>query len=467
MPDDPIVRLQDIRKPAPIPKRAGEPAEFSDDAIALRFAACHQSELRHVAQWGKWILWRQSHWQEDDTLKVFDLSRSVCRAESASVESNTQAAALASAKTVSAVVNLARSDRRLALPVDVWDCDQRMLNTPVGTINAQEIIDEIRPHNPLDYITKITAAPPDPSCEIPLWRQFLDRVTGGEEELQQYLQRIAGYCCTGITSEQVLFFLYGTGANGKGVFVNTVAGILGDYAMTAPMDTFVVTKSDRHPTDLAGMRGTRLVIATEIEKNARWAEAKIKTLTGGDKIRARFMRQDFFEFEVTFKLMICGNHKPSLSGVNEAIRRRFHLIPFSVTIPAAERDTHLFEKLKPEWPGILFWMLQGCSEWQRIGLAPPRAVTADYLSEEDALSLWIEECCITDNRNEWDTSSNLFQSYKDWAQRRNEDISSQRKFSQDLDERGYHSDRTMTARGHKGIVLRTTQKQRNETTDRY
>ena len=212
---------------------------------------------------------------------------------------------------------------------------------------------KMKPHDPSDYITKLTAVSPDPACPAILWHKFLDHITGGEKELKQYLQRVAGYCCTGVTSEQVLFFLYGTGANGKGVFVKTIAGILGDYAMTAPLDAFVITKGDRHPTDLAGMRGMRLVVGQEIDKDSRWAESKIKTLTGGDKIRARFMRQDFFEFDVTFKLMISGNHKPWLSSVNEAIRRRFHLIPFSVTIPLEDRDKHLFDKLKLEWPGVL------------------------------------------------------------------------------------------------------------------
>jgi putative DNA primase/helicase len=314
---------------------------------------------------------------------------------------------------------------------------------------------EIKSHDPKDYITKITAVGPGGEC--PLWHAFLDRVTSGERALKEYLQRIAGYCCTGSTSEQVLFFLYGTGANGKGVFVNTLAGVLGDYAMTAPMDAFVITKGDRHPTDLASMRGMRLVVAQEIEKDARWAEAKIKTLTGGDKIRARFMRQDFFEFTVTFKLMISGNHKPSLSGINEAIRRRFHMIPFSVTIPPQERDRDLFEKLKPEWPGILKWMLAGCFSWQERGLAPPRAVTEAtdaYLTEEDALAMWIEECCITNNRNNWEASAVLWRSWKAWAERRNESVGSQKSLGQALDEIGYHAARSQDARGHQGIKLK-------------
>jgi putative DNA primase/helicase len=311
-----------------------------------------------------------------------------------------------------------------------------------------------RSHNPLDYITKVTAVSPRGDC--PTWHKFLDRVTGGDTDLKAYLQRVAGYCCTGYTHEHALFFLYGTGANGKGVFVNTVAGVLGDYAVTAPLDTFMVSKGDRHPTDLAGLRGARLVVVSELEKGARWAEAKIKALTGGDKISARFMRQDFFEFTVTFKIMISGNHKPSLSAVNEAVRRRFHLIPFSVTIPPAERDIHFFDKLKPEWPGILKWMCEGCLEWHEKGLAPPRVVTdatAAYLAEEDVLALWIEECCETGNRNYWELSARLWGSWKAWAERRNEDVGSQKSLGTALDELGYPQSRSQDARGHKGIQL--------------
>ena len=154
--------------------------------------------------------------------------------------------------------------------------------------------------------------------------------------------------------------------------MSTVAGVLGDYHRTAPIETFVASNGDRHPTDLAGLRGARLVTATETEEGRRWAEAKIKQLTGGDTISARFMRQDFFEYRPAFKLAIAGNHKPSFRSVDEAIRRRFHLVPFAVTIPPEERDGDLAEKLKAEWPGILAWLIEGCLAWRTEGLRPPK-----------------------------------------------------------------------------------------------
>ena len=244
---------------------------------------------------------------------------------------------------------------------------------------------------------KITAVGPRGDC--PRFLAFLNRITGGDAALVSYLQRVLGYALTGVTREHALFFAYGTGANGKSVLLSTVAGILGEYHRTAPIETFVASNGDRHPTDLAGLRGARLVTATETEEGRRWAEARIKQLTGGDTVSARFMRQDFFEYRPAFKLVIAGNHKPSLRSVDEAIRRRFHMIPFAVTIPADERDVELVEKLKAEWPGILAWLIEGCLEWQAEGLRPPQAVleaTDAYLSAEDAIAAWIDDRCERD-----------------------------------------------------------------------
>src|SRR4030095_9190084 len=193
----------------------------------------------------------------------------------------------------------------------------------------------------------------------------------------------------GITREHAWFFLYGTGANGKSVFVNTIAALMGDYAKTAPIETFTETNSEHHPTDLAGLQGARLVSAVETEEDRRWAENKIKRLTGGDPISARFMRQDFFEYVPQFKLVVAGNHKPGLRSVDEATRRLLNLLPFTVTIPEAERDRELHEKLRTEWPGILGWAIEGCLNWQREGLNPPAIVseaTDDYLATEDLLA---------------------------------------------------------------------------------
>jgi putative DNA primase/helicase len=308
-----------------------------------------------------------------------------------------------------------------------------------------------------DYITKMAGTSLDRSCKIPLWNAFLAKVTAENRELQVYLQRMAGYCMTGKTTEHVLFFFYGTGANGKGVFLNTLTAMWGDYATVAPMEMFIATPNDRHPTELAFLRGARLVVAQETEKGRRWAESKIKALTGGDPISARYMRQDFFTFLPQFKLVIAGNHKPSLRSVDEAIRRRFHLVPFVVTIPPEERDPDLFEKLKLEWPGIMAWAADGCTEWQRQGLNPPAAVrdaTAEYLAEEDAIGNWIEECCEVAPIC-LQKKSELYKSWQAWADANGEFAGSQKAMTTELEKRGFMPDRDSAGqRIFRGIALK-------------
>jgi putative DNA primase/helicase len=301
-------------------------------------------------------------------------------------------------------------------------------------------------------MTKITAIAPGGKC--PQWNKFLKRVTNNNLELEKFLQRMSGYAITGITRDHALFFLYGLGANGKSVFLSTVAGILGEYHKVAPIETFTASNTDRHPTELAVLRGARLVTAIETEEGRRWAESRIKALTGGDKISARFMRQDFFEFAPQFKLMIAGNHRPGLRSVDEAIKRRMNLVPFAVTIPDAERDRELVEKLKTEWPGILTWMIEGCLAWQKDGLAPPQVVTAatrDYLESEDTLKAWLEDCCIV-SPSEWTPVGRLFDSWAGYAEASGEQAGTKRGFSQRLEAHGFKPVRR-DDRGFSGLAV--------------
>lgn len=425
------------------------PPEFTDEALALLFAERHKDDLRYVAVWSSWMIWKGTHWQRDETLEAFDMSRAICREAAARCNKGRVASTLASSKTVAAVERLARSDRRLAATVDQWDSNPWTLNTPGFVIDLKT--GRHLPHVPADHLTKVTTA--TPGGAHPLFDAFLDRITAHDRELQSFLQRVFGYALTGDTSAHAMFFAYGTGANGKSVLIDTIADILGGYHRTAAIETFTASQTERHPTDLAGLRGARLVTAVETEEGRRWAESRIKALTGGDKIAARFMRQDFFEFTPQFKLVIAGNHKPGLRSVNEAIRRRLHLIPFTVTIPLAERDPTLREQLKSEWPGILAWMVAGCLEWQRIGLAPPKAVldaTAAYLDAEDAVAAWIDEECARDP-DAWATSAALFASWKGWAERAGEFVGSAKRFAQNLETRGYEYRRTRTGRGFVGL----------------
>ena len=447
----PNQRTHDPASTAEAPADARPPA-FADEALAQRFTEQHQHALRYVAVWGRWLIREPAVWRFDDTLRAFDLSRALCRQVSAECNNPRTADSIASAKTVAAVERLAKADRRHAATTDLWDSDPWLLNTPGGVVNLHTGM--TRAHHHADYMTKVTAVSPGGDC--PLWRSFLNRITAGDAELQAFLQRVAGYCLTGSTREHALFFGYGTGGNGKGVFLNTLTGILGGYATVASIETFTASAGERHPTDLAMLRGARLVTAQETEEGRRWAESRIKALTGGDPVTARFMRQDFFTFQPAFKLFIAGNHKPGLRNVDEAIRRRLHLIPFEVKIPAAERDHDLPEKLKAEWPGILAWAIQGCVEWGMDRLAPPDAVvraTDDYLEAEDAMGLWIGQCCLTGAyRN--DTSAALFGSWKRWAEAAGEQAGSQKRFGQALQARGFTASRHHgTGRGFEGVAV--------------
>ncbi len=434
--EDPIdldqQRAQRRRARSMDPADPDRPPEFSDDALAQRFVNRHASQLRYVAPWGCWLHYQGGRWQREETLLAFDLARLICR-EAASVCSDERIARkIASAATVAAVERLAKTHRSVAATVDQWDADSWVLNTPGGTVDLRTGL--LYPHDPAQYLTKITAVAPDSEAACPAWLSFLDRVMAGDAELAGYIQRLCGYALTGSTAEEILAFAYGTGGNGKSKFIGAIAGILGDYATTAPIETFTEAHGEQHPTGLAMLRGARLVTAVETEEGRRWAESRIKTLTGGDKVSARFMRQDFFEFTPQFKLLIAGNHKPSLRSVDEAMRRRLHMIPFAVTIPQEERDPALADKLKAEWPAILSWMIEGCLAWQASGLKVPAAVrvaTDAYLESEDAFGEWFGQC-LERRSIGYETTADLFHSWKQWAEQAGETPGTAKRFSQQM-----------------------------------
>jgi putative DNA primase/helicase len=302
---------------------------------------------------------------------------------------------------------------------------------------------QLREQRRADYCTKATTVDPDLTADCPLWKAFLLRIMRGNQSMVDYLQRVSGYCCTGITTEHVMFFCHGTGANGKGTFVGVLLGILGTgasgYAAVAPISTFTASRTEQHPTDLAMLRAARLVVAQETEQGRTWAMSKIKMMTGGDMISARFMRQDFFTYSPQFKVMILGNHKPALNTVDEATRRRIHLIPFTVTIPKARRDPQLAEKLRAEYPAILAWMLRGCEQWQEIGLAPPRkvaAAAAAYFADEDTIGTWLSDCCELGNTTaHYATLTDLYPSYRSWCEDHGEEVGASRALARELDAR--------------------------------
>jgi putative DNA primase/helicase len=303
-------------------------------------------------------------------------------------------------------------------------------------------------------------APPD-AVDCPLWLEFLHQTFAGDAGLIRFLQQWHGYSLTGSTREHALLFGHGHGGNGKTVWLNTISNIMGDYCRTAAMDTFTAAKHDRHPTELAALKGARLVCASETEEGRAWSEVRIKQLTGGDRIAARLMRQDFFEFVPQFKLTVIGNNVPELHNVDDAARRRLNIVPFTQKPPVIDRN--LEQKLRAEWPGILRWKIVGCLDWRENGLIRPDAVaasTAEYFSEQDLLSQWLEECCVQtdDGSQAKDTVASLMASWRNYAKAHGEDVGSSRRFVTSMRKRGFRSIRDVAGlrgRGLFGVKVRT------------
>jgi putative DNA primase/helicase len=424
-------------------------AFLSEDDLANRFASRFRRDLRYAPARGSWMVWNGKVWKADETKESTNRVRMICRIAAAEINDEKMARKLGTERTINAVEKLARTDPRLAEGGAAWDRGNMVINTPEGVVDLTS--GEIRPHEASDLFTRITGACPGAGC--PRWLQFLDEVTGGKPGMVEYLQRVAGYCLTGAMTAQVFFFLHGNGANGKSIFISALSDVLGDYAATAPRDTFTSSHGDRHPTDLAGIATARAVFVTETEHNKPWAESRIKAITGGDTLRVRFLYQNFFEIDPTFKIMVAGNSRPRLNGVGEAMRRRLHLIPFDVTIPPEARQLDLQQKLHEERDGIFSWMLQGCAAWQAGGLSPPdciRDAAAEYFRDEDLVGQWIEEACQTAEGAQA-SSTLLYSSWSEWAKTRGFEAGSQRSLGEELRARGFKQYRTPRERGWLGL----------------
>lgn len=424
----------------------------TEDGAALDFARAYDGRLRYCHSTGAWFHWTGVVWERDHVHRAFqwarELARNLAAAEAARVRYITSKAAFAGA-----VERFARVDPKLAVTADAWDHDPMLLGTPGGAVDLRtgRIVDA----NPASGITRTTAIAPATVASCPLWLAFLDQSTGGDAELIRFLKQWAGYCLTGLTREHALAFIYGGGGNGKSVFLNVLTGILAAYATTAAMDTFTASKGEKHPTDMAMLRGARLVTASETEEDRAWAEARIKQMTGGDPITARFMRQDFFTFTPTFKLTIVGNHQPMLRNVDDAARRRFNIIPF--TRKPERPDRHLEEKLRAEWPGILRWMLDGCLDWQRNGLTQPKSVrvaTAEYFAEQDLFGQWLQEECVIEPAA-WSPTADLFESWTKFARAAADEPGKGKTFGAAMRRKGFSDERKQHARGWRGIRVKS------------
>lgn len=298
--------------------------------------------------------------------------------------------------------------------------------------------DVLKP-NPSQMITKLCGVvPKDGDC--PVWMKFLHEATAGDEDVIAFIQSWFGYLLTGLTNSQVLLFVHGPGGNGKSVFLNSISKILGDYSTTAAMGAFTKSRGEQHSTDIAMLCGARSVSVSETEDGKAWAEARIKQLTGGDEVTARFMKKDNFTYKPTFKLTIVGNHQPVLGDVDPAIRRRFLILPFTHQPQTVDPD--LEDRIWEEAPQILAWAIKGCMAYQRDGLPRPTAIqsaTEQFFEEQDVFSQWMEDCCVSNNASNFSTSANLYQSWRSYVEDAGESAGTRKMLGQKLRRSGFRS----------------------------
>lgn len=405
-----------------------EDAHFTDLGNARRLVRDHGADLHFVYELRRWFIWDDTRWCLDRTGEIVRRAKDSVRrmyADAARVTDEKQRKALVrhalsseAESRLRAMTTLAQSEPDIAITPDRLDCSPWLLNVKNGTIDLHT--GELRPHARHDLITKRIEFSFDPRACCPRWEATLERIMGGSKELMDFLQRAVGYSLTGDTREQVLFFCYGRGANGKTTFTKTLLNLLGPYATQADPDLLIARRGERHPTGVADLRGHRLVVSTEVENGERMAEVVVKQLTGQDRVKARFMRQDFSEFEATFKIWLAANHKPQVRGTDHAIWRRILLVPFAVSIPREQQDRELATKLAAELPGILAWAVRGCLAWQHSGLQPPQevlAATAAYREEMDTLAEFLDDACTLNAAARIRVKA-LYESYGRWCDRR-------------------------------------------------
>jgi len=412
--------------------------QHCEESLATRFSDKHSEDFKYAPALG-WLHWSGQMWRLGGDLETFSAARALVREIALATHDEGAnekfVGKIASASTVAATERLARADRRHWIQVEHLDADPLLLGTPGGTVDL--VTGELRPPRREELITKSVAIAPA-SGKPTRWLELLDVACDGDRDLVAFLQRFFGYTLTGSIDEQCFAFFYGSGANGKSTIVGTMTDLLRDYATIVPSELLMETQGVRHPTYQAALRGARLAAAQEIDEGQRWALAKIKGWTGGEAITAGQMRRDPFTFTPKFKLLFSGNHRPSLRAIDEAIRRRMLLVPFTVTIPPEKRDPGLRERLRAEWPQILAWAIEGCREWRLGGLQPPLSVTEatdSYLDAEDVLGHWLQECCEQERPFEAITGE-LHRSYVRWSEKRSERALGIKRFSQALEERG-------------------------------
>ena len=395
----------------------------------------------------KWMYWDGKMWRTDDSGEIKKLADVICedikrealleQDEKTQMDMLKWATRTASSKGKEAMIKECQHLDGIPAGVDDFDSYPDYINCQNGIINLRN--GELLPHDANFMMSKICYSDYDISGNQPvLWLRFLDDITNGNKELQEYIQRSVGYSLTGSNEEQCAYFLYGLGNNGKSTFLDTIADLFGGYASNAQPETIMMKRfgGEGATSDIARLKGARFVTAEEPTEGVRLNEGLLKQLTGGTKVTCRFLYGEEFEYTPEFKIWIATNHKPVIRGTDFGIWRRIKLIPFEVNIPKEKVDKNLKYKLRAEFPQILRWAVEGCMKWEKEGLEEPECVknaTADYKQEMDVLAGFIDECLIIDyNCKDHLMARDLFQVYTKWAKENNEYEMSSKKFGMEI-----------------------------------
>jgi putative DNA primase/helicase len=417
----------------------------ADLANGRRLAATYGDKLRYVVVWKKWLCWDGSRWAVDETARATRYAKQLADRLPKTVGKGDVPARTQTAAGIAAMLAMASTEPQIALAPTQLDADPYLVNVTNGTLDLRTL--ELRPHDPADLLTKMGGAAYHPDAEAPNFSAFLERIQP-DLAMQDFLGRLFGHALLGKVVEHLLAVLYGVGANGKTTLAEAVGNVFGDYAR--PVDPgLLIDRGDVHPTGVAALFGLRLAVTHETDEGRRLAEGTVKRLTGGDKITARRMREDFWDFDPSHSIVMHTNHRPLVRGTDEGIWRRLRFVPFGVVIPEDERDGKLPERLALEADGILAWVVAGYRSWQDRGLAEPEPVTEAtkaFRSESDMLGLFLSERCRLDvGPYAKVQSSVLFADWQSWCQRENVDAGSQTAFSRAMTDRGH--DKKMDGNG--------------------
>jgi putative DNA primase/helicase len=436
----------------------------TDYGNAERLVARHGHNMRYCHPWSKWLRYDGRRWKTDDAgvvhLWAKDAARKIFREAGTIDEKDQRKAHVAwgftseSRARVESMLAMANSEVGIPILPDEMDGDVWLFNCLNGTLDLRT--GHLRGHRREDCITQLCPVEFDPSARCPLWLQTLNLFFAGDAELIDYFQRLCGYALVGVIRDHIMPIAYGMGSNGKSTILGALLDTFGpDYAMKCPPDMLMAKKNDSHPTERTDLFRKRLVIAIESDTGRRLNESLVKELTGGDRIRARRMREDNWEFQPTHTLAMATNHKPVIRGTDKGIWRRLKLIPFTVSVEGEQDDKKMPEKLRKELPGILAWCVRGCLKWQAEGLDEPKAVkeaTEGYRREQDVLADFLEEHTLQ-NPQLRVRCGELYARYKQESEKGNQFAMSLTAFGEAMRERGFDTQKS-SVKWYLGIGLR-------------